>query len=254
MTTPRNIKMVIGYDGSDYCGWQRQENGRSIQGEIEAVLSHMTRGEIDLHGAGRTDAGVHADGMVAHFHTVARITCTDFCRGLNALLPSAIRIYQAEEVAPDFHARFSAIAKEYRSELFLGPVQPPRLRRYSLHLTSRLDLPAISNCLTLLQGTHDFSSFENSGTRDKTLTTGKGAVRTITLAHLSQNGDTALALHFRGDGFLRNMVRNLVGTLLEVGRGKVSPGAFATILAAKERSAAGPTAPAHGLWLARVFY
>lgn len=254
MTTPRNIKLVIGYDGSDYCGWQRQENGRSIQGEIETVLSRMTRQEIDLHGAGRTDAGVHADGMVAHFHTEARISCADFSRGLNSLLPPAIRIYQAEEVAHDFHARFSAIAKEYRYEIHLGRVHPPRQRRYTLHLTSSLDLQAIDDCLGLLQGTHDFSSFENSGTRDKTLTTGKGAVRTITMARLSRNGESGLALHFRGDGFLRNMVRNMVGTLLEVGRGKILPKDFAAILAAKERSAAGPTAPAHGLWLAQVFY
>lgn len=254
MATPRNVKMVIGYDGTDYCGWQRQDNGRSIQAEIETVLARMTNQEIVLHGAGRTDAGVHADGMVAHFHTVARIPCGDLRRGLNAILPAAIRIWKVEEVSPLFHARFSAIGKEYRYEIFHGPIHPPRLRRYTLHVSGPLDLKNISGCLTLLQGTHDFSSFENAGTRDKSRETGKGAVRTITEARLTGDGGNALTLSFNGDGFLRNMVRNLVGTLLEAGRGKITPEDFAAILAAKNRAMAGPTAPAHGLWLTRVFY
>lgn len=254
MSTTRNIKLLIGYDGSDYCGWQRQNNGPSIQGEIEALLAHMTREEVDLHGAGRTDAGVHADGMVAHFHTQAKIPPADFRRGLNAMLPGAIRIFAAEDVDASFHARFSAIGKEYRYEIFHGPTQPPRLRRYSLHVTGSLDLETISNCLTLLQGTHDFSSFENTGTRDKSRVSGRGAVRTIYEAHLESDGGNSLTLHFQGDGFLRNMIRNLVGTMLEAGRGKISPQEFAAILAARDRTAAGPTAPAHGLCLTRVLY
>ena len=252
--TPRNIRLLLAYDGSDFCGWQRQDNGRSIQGEIETALAHITQQEVFLHGAGRTDAGVHADGMVAHFQTTAKVPCPNLRRGLNALLPDAIRVYEAEQVAPTFHARFSAIAKEYRYEIFRGQDQPPRLRRYTLQVSSPLDLAGIAGCLSLIHGTHDFSSFENTGTRDKSLTTGKGAVRTITEARLRDDGASSLSLFFRGDGFLRNMVRNLVGTLLEVGRGKISPQEFAAILAAKDRSAAGPTAPAHGLWLARVFY
>lgn len=254
MSTTRNIRLVIGYDGSDYCGWQRQSNGRSIQGEIEALLARMTREEVDLHGAGRTDAGVHADGMVAHFHTAARISPTDFRRGLNAMLPGAIRVFAAEYVDASFHARFSAIGKEYRYEIFHGPIQPPRLRRYSLHVSGPLDLEGISSCLDLLQGTHDFSSFENTGTRDKSKVSGRGAVRTIHEARLVRDGGNGLTLHFQGDGFLRNMIRNLVGTLLEAGRGKISPQEFAVILDAKDRTAAGPTAPAHGLCLTRVIY
>jgi tRNA pseudouridine38-40 synthase len=246
--------MVIGYDGSEYCGWQRQNNGPSIQGEIETLLARMTREEIFLHGAGRTDAGVHADGMVAHFHTAARILPADFRRGLNAMLPGAIRIFAADDVAASFHARFSAIGKEYRYEIFHGPIHPPRLRRYSLHVPGSLDLERISNCLGLLQGTHDFSSFENAGTRDKNRVTGRGAVRTIHAACLVSDGGNGLTLHFHGDGFLRNMIRNLVGTVLEAGRGKISPQEFAAILTARDRAAAGPTAPAHGLCLTRVLY
>lgn len=254
MSTTRNIKLVIGYDGSDYCGWQRQNNGPSIQGEIETLLARMCREEVNLNGAGRTDAGVHADGMVAHFHTAARITPADFHRGLNAMLPGAIRIFAAEEVAASFHARFSAIGKEYRYEIFHGPIQPPRLRRYSLHVPGSLDFGKINSCLGLLQGTHDFSSFENVGTRDKSRATGRGAVRTIHAARLFSDGGTGLTLHFHGDGFLRNMIRNMVGTLLEAGRGKISPQELAAILAARDRTAAGPTAPAHGLCLTRVLY
>lgn len=254
MSTTRNIRLVIGYDGSDYCGWQRQNNGPSIQGAIETLLARMTGEEVDLHGAGRTDAGVHADGMVAHFHTAARISPDDFRRGLNAMLPGAIRVFAAEDVDASFHARFSAIGKEYRYEIFHGPIQPPRLRRYSLHVSGSLDLERINSCLDLLQGTHDFSSFENSGTRDKSRVTGRGAVRTIHAARLFSDGGNGLTLHFNGDGFLRNMIRNLVGTLLEAGRGKISPQEFAAILAARDRTAAGPTAPAHGLCLTRVIY
>lgn len=250
----RNIRLLIGYDGSDFSGWQRQENGRTIQGEIEAALAVMTRAEIDVHGAGRTDAGVHADGMVAHFHTAARISCANFRRGLNAMLPPAIRIYAAEEAEPTFHARFSAVAKEYRYEIYHGPIQPPRLRHYTLHITHTPDLQTISRCLGLLEGTHDFSSFENSGTRDKAAPGGRGAVRTIHSARLAEEDGAMIVLRFQGDGFLRNMVRNMVGTLLEAGRGRITVEEFATILAARERSMAGPTAPAHGLWLSRVFY
>jgi tRNA pseudouridine38-40 synthase len=254
MSTTRNIRLVIGYDGSDYCGWQRQNNGRSIQGDIETLLARMCREEVNLHGAGRTDAGVHADGMVAHFHTEARISPANFRRGLNAMLPGAIRVFAVDNVDASFHARFSAIGKEYRYEIFHGPIQPPRLCRYSLHVPGILDLERIRSCLRLLQGTHDFSSFENAGTRDKSKTTGRGAVRTIHAARLLSDGGNGLTLHFHGDGFLRNMIRNMVGTLLEAGRGKLSPQEFAAILAARDRTAAGPTAPAHGLCLTKVLY
>ncbi len=251
---PRTLKLVIGYDGTGFSGWQRQKQGRTIQGEIEHSLERMTREAIHLHGAGRTDAGVHAEGMVAHFQTASAITCAVFQRGLNAMLPAAIRIICAEEVANSFHARFSAIGKEYRYEVYTGRIHPPRLRSYTLHVTSPLNLVTIRACLAEIEGTHDFSSFENSGSRDKDDHSGRGAVRTIHTARLVEKTLDLLCLQFNGDGFLRNMIRNLVGTLLEAGRGKLTPADFATILAAKDRTAGGPTAPAHGLWLQKVLY
>ncbi|MGW8193157.1 MAG: tRNA pseudouridine(38-40) synthase TruA, partial [Desulforhopalus sp.] len=222
--------------------------------EIEAVLSRMTCEEICLHGAGRTDAGVHAENMVAHFFTCSSIPCEDLLRGLNSLLPGAIRIYSAEQVSGEFHARFSATGKSYRYALFTGPVLPPDIRFYSLHVTAKLDLHSMRECLSVLEGTHDFSSFENSGTRDKTILSGRGGVRTIFAAELVEHSASQLFFRFTGDGFLRNMVRNLVGTLLEVGRNKISVEEFKKILQAQKRSLGGPTAPAQGLFLERVFY
>lgn len=250
----RKIKLVIGYDGTSFAGWQRQKHDRTIQGEIETALCRMTREDISLHGAGRTDAGVHAEKMVAHFKTLSPISSTDFQRGLNSILPGAIRIYQATEVDNSFHSRFSATGKRYRYAVFTGRVQPPETRLYSLHVSAALDLQTMRDCLAAIEGTHDFASFENSGTRDKTKTTGRGAVRTIFAAELTRNSTDRLSFHFTGDGFLRNMVRNLVGTLLEAGRGKLSVEEFTAILLAKNRSAGGPTAPPHGLFLEQVFY
>ncbi len=254
LTGPRNIKLLIGYDGTEFSGWQRQKNSRTIQGEIEHILIGMTKEEVLLNGAGRTDAGVHADGMVAHFHTTSAISSNDFLRGLNAMLPSAIRIFAAEETAITFHARFSAIGKQYQYEIYTGKIHHPRLRLHTLHVTCPLDFEAMRKCLGVIKGTHDYSSFENSGSRDKTAYSKRGAVRTIHEALLVENNKELLSLQFHGDGFLRNMIRNLVGTLLQVGRRAITPQEFAAILAAKDRTMAGPTAPAHGLWLKQVFY
>ena len=250
----RNIKLVIGYDGTDFSGWQRQQHRRTIQGEIEQRLTLMTRETVDLHGAGRTDAGVHAEGMVAHFTTRSAISCHNFRRGLNSMLPGAIRIFEVDEAAADFHARFSATGKRYHYRLYTGRTQPPQLRLYSVHVTGELDLKAIKKCLKLLEGTHDFASFENSGSRDKSISSGRGAVRTIHHAELIEEMPCQLILEFTGDGFLRNMVRNLVGTLLEVGRGKLSVEDVCKILEARDRTMAAATAPAHGLTLKQVLY
>jgi tRNA pseudouridine38-40 synthase len=159
-----------------------------------------------------------------------------------------------DEAAPDFHARFSATGKCYHYRLYTGRTQPPQLRLYSVHVTGELDLPALKKCLKLLEGTHDFASFENSGSRDKSISSGRGAVRTIHHAELIEESPCQLTLQFTGDGFLRNMVRNLVGTLLEVGRGKLSVEDVCKILEAKDRTMAAATAPAHGLTLKQVLY
>jgi tRNA pseudouridine38-40 synthase len=250
----RRIRLTIAYDGTRYCGWQRQENGRSIQQEIETRLETMTQEEIKLHGAGRTDAGVHAEAMVAHFDCTSRITNSRFLHGLNSMLEGDIRILTAETCASDFHARFSAKGKCYQYHLCTASVQPPTRRLYSLHVTAPLDLPLICRCLLLLEGTHDFQSFENTGTRDKTIVTGRGAVRTIYSARILTVDSTHLIFEFIGDGFLKNMVRNLMGTLLEAGKGKINSQEFAEIMEAKDRSAGGATAPPHALFLKQVFY
>ena len=250
----RNIKLIISYDGTHYSGWQRQRHGRTIQGEIESCLTLMTKEQIDLHGAGRTDAGVHAERMAAHFVTRSAIPCPAFLRSLNSMLPGSIRILSVEDVDHTFHARYSATAKRYQYIIYTGKIQPPHLRLYSVHVTSELNVQAIENCLKLLEGTHDFTSFENNGSRDKSNTFGRGAVRTIYQAELIEGPPFQLIFQFTGDGFLRNMVRNLIGTLLDVGREKLSVAKFSEILEAKNRTKAAATAPAHGLFLKEVFY
>jgi len=250
----RNMKMLIAYDGTHYSGWQKQKNDKTIQGEIECCLKRMTREDISLQGAGRTDAGVHADGMCAHFFTRSTLSAKDLQRGLNSMLPGAIRIFSIEETEPDFHARFFAKGKLYHYSLCCSKIQPPRSRLYQLHVPLPLDLINIHSALTILEGTHDFSSFENSGSRDKAILSGRGAVRTIHTAKLTADRTDTLVFQFTGDGFLRNMIRNLVGTLIEVGRGKLTCKEFKAILEARDRSLAGRTAPPHGLCLKEVFY
>lgn len=250
----RNIRLIIAYDGTEFNGWQRQRDARTIQGEIETCLERMAREDISLHGAGRTDAGVHAEGMVAHFKTVCKISPEDFLRGLNSMLPGAIRILDTEYITDDFHARFSAKGKHYQYTIFTGRIQLPSKRLYSLHIRDHLNLEILRGCLSELEGTHDFSSFENSGSRDKNYPFGRGAVRTLSHVSLTRTDNDFLVFDFIGDGFLRNMVRNLIGTLLEAGRERLSVSIFREILQAKDRSLAGATVPPHGLNLKKVFY
>lgn len=250
----RTIKLILSYDGTDFCGWQRQLNDRTIQGEVEKCLSTMTTEDICVHSAGRTDAGVHAYGMVAHFNCTSKISCSILQRGANSMLPGAIRVLEVAEVDENFHARYFAKGKKYRYSLFTGKIHLPLNRLTSLHVTKNLNLPLMTKCLDAITGNHDFSSFENSGSRDKTITTGRGAVRTIHSATLIQEQDDLLILEFTGDGFLKNMVRNLVGTILEVGKEKLTEKEFIQILQAQDRTKAKETAPAHGLALIEVYY
>jgi tRNA pseudouridine38-40 synthase len=250
----RNIKLLLAFDGTGYAGWQKQKTAKTIQGVIEGKLHIMTGEELCLHGAGRTDAGVHAFGMVANFHTEANIPCQGFVMGLNSMLPTDIRVLEACEVETDFHARRSAKAKTYWYNFSNGPVQLPTKRLYSDHVFEELDIVAMQNSLGYLQGTHDFSSFEGAGSRNLELP-GRGAVRTIieaSIETLETRGKHRFII--TGDGFLRHMVRNIVGTILEVGKGKLAESDVVSILAEKDRSAAGPTAPACGLFLKEIFY
>ena len=250
----RNFRLVIAYDGTEFKGWQRQRNARTIQGDIENCLRKMVQEDVTLHGAGRTDAGVHADGMVAHFKTKRTISAEDFHQSLNSMLPGSIRIIDIHYADDDFHARFSAKGKHYRYSLFTGTIQPPNKRLYSVHVRARLNLQIMRSCLSQLKGTHDFSSFENSGSRDRNYSFGRGAVRTLSNASLTQINRDFLAIDFIGDGFLRHMVRNMVGTLLESGRERLTVNEFKKILEARDRNLGGFTAPPQGLTLVKVLY
>lgn len=250
----RNLKLTIAFDGTDFSGWQKQANAPTIQEELERALGRITNAPVILHGAGRTDAGVHALGMVASFETDSRISSADLLRSTNAVLPSSIRVLKIENSAPDFHARFSAISKTYFYVIETGHIQSPLTRLYAVHIPWDLAIDQMRQCLEILTGTHDFASFEASGSRNKNLTTGRGSVRTIQQAALNTTNSNELQFVFTGDGFLRHMVRNLVGTLLEVGKERKTIEEFKTILHAKDRSAAAATAPAHGLFLKEVHY
>ncbi len=252
----RNIKLLLAYDGTRYAGWQRQKDRPTIQGLVEDNLGVMC-GEVPvLHGAGRTDAGVHALAMVANFATAAKIPCHGFLQGLNSLLPADIRILQAEEVEPEFHARFDSAGKSYLYHIINAPVVLPTERLYAHQVFGPLALEPMRQCLASLLGEHDFASFEASGSRDLCASGGRGAVRVIHEAALAlqPGGVPRLSFELKGDGFLRHMVRNIVGTVLEVGRGKRSLADFAAILAGRNRALAGSTAPAHGLFLKAVYY
>lgn len=253
----RTIRMLIAYDGSGYHGWQRQRQGEpTIQEALELRLSTLCEETIIVHGAGRTDAGVHALGMVAHFRTHATLPVMAFYKGLNAMLPADIRILAAEEAPTDFHSRFSALAKTYRYDFFTGSVQPPSNRLYQAHCFGPFEPKRLQIACELLVGTHDFSSFERSGSRDKNAAGGRGAVRT--LSHIGCMPVLGSADHWSirvtGDGFLRQMVRILAGTLIEIGQGKRPIEEISSILASKSRTAAGPTAPACGLFLENIHY
>jgi len=254
----RNIRLLLAFDGTAYSGWQRQKGAPTIQETIEHCLTRITGQPVTLHGAGRTDAGVHALGMVANFHTLSAIPCSGLRKGLNSMLPPDIRILEAVDAPAWFHSRYSATGKTYRYALCTAPVQMPTERLYTAHFSRPLDVEAIRGALALIAGSHDFSSFEGSGSRDRDAKgyNDRGAVRTLRQTEFTPQTSPASTWFFRftGDGFLRHMVRNLVGTLLLVGCGKITPADFAEILRSRDRGRAGATAPAHGLFLERVYY
>jgi len=242
------FKLVIEYDGTAYHGWQRQATDRSIQGEIENVLAVMTRREISLAASGRTDAGVHALGQVAHFACKTTLTPVEFLRGLNSLLPSDIVIRSCEAVAAEFHARYDARRKTYQYRILNRPVPSAVDHRFVWHLRRELDLESMQAAAAHVAGQHDFKAFEGAGSpRSST-------VRTIFRVELTRKDNDYLIFEIEGDGFLRYMVRNIVGTLVEVGRAKLTPAEFGNILESKDRELAGATAPPQGLFLLRVEY
>lgn len=249
----RNLLLTIAYDGTCYAGWQRQQNAPTVQQTLEERLAVITGGPVLLHGAGRTDAGVHAHGMTAHFHTDSRVPVAGLLRGVNSMLPPDIRLIAARDVAASFHARFDALGKTYVYQLLWDEVMPPHLRLYWAHYRPLAHLPAMRECLAMLVGSHDFSTFEAAGSRDPAAA-GRGAVRTIHAAAIAQVDSCRAVVEISGDGFLRHMVRNIVGTLAEVGQGRMSVADFAGVFRGRDRSLAGATAPPGGLFLKRVHY
>ncbi len=244
----KNIRLLIQYDGTDYAGWQRQRNLPTIQGVLEDAIRKITGEDIHIHGAGRTDAGVHAIAQVANFYTKSALTPHELKRAINAHLPEDIVIAAAEEVPPEFHARKDAKRKVYLYVILHRDFPSPIWRRYSWWVRWSLDIDLMKKASDLLRGTHDFSSFTNTGR--SSLST----VRTIYRAELIQKKSGFLLFEIEADGFLKQMVRVIVGTLVEVGRGRMDIDRFSLLLRKKERRLAGPTAPARGLFLKEVKY
>jgi len=262
----RNICLRIAYDGTNYRGWQVQKNGPSVQAEIEEAIARLTRERSPLIAAGRTDAGVHAVGQVAHFLTRSRIPCNNIRRGLQNFLPHDITILEAEDVPESFHARYHATRKRYRYVIDNSLAPLPFLRQYAYQIRGELDVEAMHEAGQRLVGTHDFRCFEshwpNRSTSVRTVmevTVSRQAVwpvwgQTAALSSpFSPSGDF-ICFDVVADGFLYNMVRTIVGTLLKVGRGKWTAETVAQILAHGTRADAGDTAPAHGLYLIQVDY
>lgn len=244
----RNLKLTIAYEGSGFAGWQVQPQQRTIQSEIEAALAIIEERPVKIQGSGRTDAGVHALGQVASVELANRIPIQKLPAAINYRLPPAIRIVSAEEVPADFHARYNAVAKTYEYRIWRGPICPPFIRRYVWHLPYPLDEEGMIAAAPLFAGERDFRSLATNGGQEMETT-----VRTIFSSRLVREGDQ-LTYRVRGSGFLYNMVRNIVGTILEVGRGNSAVDDILPILEARDRKLAGPTAPAVGLFLVNVEY
>ena len=243
----RNLKLVIAYDGSEFMGWQIQPDVRTLQETVEKALGEILGHPTRIIASGRTDAGVHAFGQVINFHTKSTIPIDGLIRGLNAILPGDVSVRSAEDVDPDFHSRYNAKKKSYVYVIDTQDVRNPFLDRYAFHEKYSLDIPAMREAARYILGEHDFTSFLASGSSVKT------TVRNITVSEVITHGEKVL-FWIQGSGFLRYMVRNIVGTLLLVGRGRRAPEDMECIIALKDRSCAGPTAPPQGLYLIGVEY
>ena len=244
-----NFKLIIEYDGTAYHGWQRQKDIPTVQGAIEAALGTMTGDSVRVIGSGRTDAGVHALNQVANFCVDTRLTTDDFKKGLNSLLPPDIVVKDCQGVDESFHARYDARSKVYDYHLLNRPTPAALFRQYAWHVRKNLDLNAMRVAMVCLRGEHDFSAFEASGSPRS-----HAVRRAMDVDLTAKDAEGYLVFTMEADGFLRCMVRNIVGTLVDVGLGRLSPEAFQDILTSKDRKQAGITAPAHGLFLREVKY
>jgi tRNA pseudouridine38-40 synthase len=243
----RTLKLTVAYDGTRFVGWQRQSRGESIQGLLEDILARLEGAPVTVHGAGRTDAGVHALGQVASVRLAALHDTLTLTRALNAQLPPDVRVLGVDHQADDFHARFSARSKCYRYQVRHSAIADPFDRAFTWHVPEPLDVEAMRRAAATLVGTYDFKAFQSAGSAVV------DTVRTIIRSELVVRGDLLL-YEVAGSGFLRHMVRAIVGTLIETGRGRRSPESMGALLAGRVRAEAGKTAPAHGLFLVRVDY
>jgi tRNA pseudouridine38-40 synthase len=257
----QNWKLILAYDGTDYHGWQIQPDRATIQGTLSDAIKRICGESVLPQGSGRTDAGVHAEAQVASFALSAPLPAQNLRRALNRTLPDSIRILEAIPVDATFHARHSSIAKTYEYRILLcpeeGTVCPPTLARFWLPVRQTLDIVGMQQAVGYILGQHDFASFAASdpdlSNRTDPPDTGSDTIRTIFHSEWQQQDDR-LIYTVRGNGFLHHMVRNLVGTFLEVGHGRIPAASLPEVLAACNRSAAGPTAPARGLVLTKVEY
>lgn len=243
----KNVKLIVEYDGTNYCGFQKQKRGKTIQAELEKAASKLFSQCIRVISSGRTDSGVHAKGHVVNFHVKKKLSIESILKGMNSYLPHDIVVKSARYVASSFHAQYSAVKKQYRYVVWNDIIRSPLCERYSLFYPYSLDLKLMQEAAQLFIGTHDFKSFSSkSAQKDNT-------IRTIYMLAVRKKGNK-IVFTIEGNGFLYNMVRNIVGTILLVGRGKIKMGEIKKIFSAKDRSAAGPTVAARGLSLIKVVY
>ena len=243
----RNIKLTIEYDGTNYVGWQRQKNGKSIEETIEKAIREITGEEVRINGSSRTDAGVHAKGQTANFSTTSKIPGQKFSSAINSKLPNDIVILDSLEVNGDFHSRYSSLGKKYSYKILNRKQQPAYLRSFVEHCPYELNYTLMVNASKAFLGSHDFTAFKSTGSSVKT------SVRTIRSIELTKKEDL-ITLNIEGDGFLYNMVRIIAGTLIDVGRGKIPYDSIPDIIDSKDRNRAGKTAGASGLCLEKVYY
>jgi len=241
-------KITVAYDGTAYAGWQVQPVQVTVQQRIEETLKRLTGETVKVHGSGRTDGGVHAQGQVAHFDLTKKWVCGYLLKGMNAVLPQDIRILRLSRAKPDFHARRSAVKKEYRYFIWNGAVMDPCRRHYATHVRQTLDIKAMQAAAKFLVGRHDFASFTANPNVEV-----ESTVREVFSLTVRQQGPLVV-IRAASEGFLYKMVRSLTGLLLRVGQGHVTPDEVREILASKVRTARVPTAPPRGLFLWRVWY
>lgn len=244
----RAIRLTVEYDGTDLCGWQRQQNGPTVQAHLEAAVAEMVRVPTRVTGASRTDAGVHAEGQVCAFQTDRSIPALSFLRGLNKLLPPSIAVRDAAEVGLEFHPRHDSLGKHYRYSIWNRSARSPMTERTAWHRPRPLDLDAMAAAATHLLGEKDFSAFRAQGCQSLSTR------RHLSRIEVAQVDGFRVDLHVEGNAFLRNMVRIIAGTLVAVGEGRLAADALPDILASGDRSRAGQTAPPQGLSLVEVFY